>query len=286
MGKGPRFVVLELERALTFLLTIAVAGAAISGVVDWVERRLFGVRPGVTLEGVPVGGLLAHEVRELIEGIAAAENIPAQDAYINKLTGEVMPEREGLEIDVDEGLYQVITAPRGKEIHLRRYVVQPTLTSAELQRITVVLGRYETGLIGSWQRTENIKLAVAELNNSLVRPGEEFSFNKVVGERTVERGYRPAPIFVGEAVVPGVGGGICQVSSTLYNAVLRSPKLVVTERVPHSRRVVYVPPGKDATVAWPHTDFKFRNDRSTPIVIRGAVAKGRVIIQIDGAPEE
>ena len=87
MGKGPRFVVLELERALTFLLTIAVAGAAISGVVDWVERRLFGVRPGVTLEGVPVGGLLAHEVRELIEGIAAAENIPAQDAYINKLTG-------------------------------------------------------------------------------------------------------------------------------------------------------------------------------------------------------
>ena len=172
MGKGPRFVVLELERALTFLLTIAVAGAAISGVVDWVERRLFGVRPGVTLEGVPVGGLLAHEVRELIEGIAAAENIPAQDAYINKLTGEVMPEREGLEIDVDEGLYQVITAPRGKEIHLRRYVVQPTLTSAELQRITVVLGRYETGLIGSWQRTENIKLAVAELNNTLVRPGE------------------------------------------------------------------------------------------------------------------
>ena len=59
------------------------------------------------------------------------------------------------------------------------------------------------GLIGSWQRTENIKLAVAELNNTLVRPGEEFSFNKVVGERTVERGYRPAPIFVGEAVVPG-----------------------------------------------------------------------------------
>ena len=153
-GERPRFVVLELERALTFLLTIAVAGAAISGVVDWVERRALRCAARRHLKkGVQVGGLLAHEVRELIEGIAAAENIPAQDAYINKLTGEVMPEREGLEIDVDEGLYQVITAPRGKEIHLRRYVVQPTLTSAELQRITVVLGRYETG--ADWQLAAN-----------------------------------------------------------------------------------------------------------------------------------
>jgi vancomycin resistance protein YoaR len=286
MGRGPRFVVVELEKTVTLLLTIVVASVAVTGVVDCVERWLFGVRPGVTLEGAPVGGLFAHEVRALIEGIAAAENIPAQDACIHKLTGQVMPEREGLEIDVDEGLYQVITAPRGKEIRLRRYMVKPFLTSAQLQLITIALGRYETGLIGSWQRTENIKLAVHELNNTLVRPGEEFSFNQVVGERTVERGYRPAPIFVGEAVVPGVGGGICQVSSTLYNVVLRSPKLVVTERVPHSRKVVYVPPGKDATVAWPHTDFKFRNDRSTPVVIRGAVAKGRVIIQIDGVPEE
>ncbi|MGI6034856.1 MAG: VanW family protein [Limnochordia bacterium] len=286
MGRGPRFVVVELEKTVTLLLTIVVASVAVTGVVDCVERWLFGVRPGVTLEGAPVGGLFAHEVRALIEGIAAAENIPAQDACIHKLTGQVMPEREGLEIDVDEGLYQVITAPRGKGIRLRRYMVKPSLTSAQLQLITIALGRYETGLIGSWQRTENIKLAVHELNNTLVRPGEEFSFNQVVGERTVERGYRPAPIFVGEAVVPGVGGGICQVSSTLYNVVLRSPKLVVTERVPHSRKVVYVPPGKDATVAWPHTDFKFRNDRSTPVVIRGAVAKGRVIIQIDGVPEE
>ena len=95
------------------------------------------MRPGVTLEGVPVGGLLAHEVRAHRRHRRRREH-SCPGCYINKLTGRSCRSRKVWKIDVDEGLYQVITAPRGKEIHLRRYVVQPTLTSAELQRITVV----------------------------------------------------------------------------------------------------------------------------------------------------
>ena len=131
---------------------------------------------------------------------------------------------------------------------------------------------------------ENIRLSLAAINNTVVLPGEVFSFNETVGERTVEKGYKNAPIILGEAVVPGVGGGICQSSTTLYNAV-RLAGLEIVERRIHSVAPSYIKHGLDATVAWPHTDFKFKNDSDRPVIVKAEIQGWRVRVWIWGKME-
>src|SRR5699024_130779 len=109
------------------------------------------------------------------------------------------------------------------------------------------------------ERSRNIELAAEAINNHVVFPGESFSFNDVVGERTKEKGYKRAPVIVKGELTEDIGGGICQVSSTLYNAV-DLKNIEMTERYSHSRSVPYVPPGRDATVSWYGPDFAFTNN--------------------------
>lgn len=125
-------------------------------------------------------------------------------------------------------------------------------------------------------RTGNIKLAVAAINGKILAPGQEFSFNNVVGPRTVETGYGEAYTYVGGKVVLGVGGGICQVSSTLYDSALFA-NLDVTERYNHMFTITYVPLGRDAAVAYGQADFKFKNSTNWPIKIEGWVTNDNKI---------
>ncbi|WP_062047010.1 VanW family protein [Bacillus sp. JCM 19034] len=110
-------------------------------------------------------------------------------------------------------------------------------------------------------------------------PGEVFSFNTTVGKRTIERGYLPAPIIIRGELSEGVGGGICQVSSTLFNAVDLA-HLKVIQRYSHSKQVPYVPPGRDATVSWYGPDFSFQNNYNQPILIRSFVSGGQMTISL------
>ncbi len=121
---------------------------------------------------------------------------------------------------------------------------------------------------GSWDvnRTHNMTLATKEINNKIIKPSETFSFNDVVGERTEERGYKLSTIFVYDDKVQGYGGGICQVSSTLYNAAVEADMEIV-ERHAHKGEVIYVPENKDATVSYGQLDFKFKNTYNHPIKI-------------------
>ncbi|WP_273850231.1 VanW family protein [Guptibacillus spartinae] len=135
------------------------------------------------------------------------------------------------------------------------------------------------------ERTTNIVLAAQAINNTVVFPGETFSFNQTVGKRTKERGYLPAPIIIRGELSEGIGGGICQVSSTLFNAVDRAGVQIV-ERYSHSRSVPYVKPGRDATVSWYGPDFSFRNDRHQPLLIRAKVVNGSVVIRIFSTEDE
>ncbi|SFA85637.1 Vancomycin resistance protein YoaR, contains peptidoglycan-binding and VanW domains [Lentibacillus halodurans] len=129
------------------------------------------------------------------------------------------------------------------------------------------------------ERSRNIELAAESINNHVVFPGERFSFNDVVGERTEEKGYKRAPVIVKGELAEDIGGGICQVSSTLYNAVdLKG--IEITERYSHSRNVPYVPPGRDATVSWYGPDFVFTNKYKHPILIRASAHNGNMQIQI------
>jgi vancomycin resistance protein YoaR len=164
--------------------------------------------------------------------------------------------------------------------------VYPKVDSEILANIrTRLIGHYITYFnSGNKERSHNIALAADAINNHVVFPGEIFSFNKVVGKRTAGRGYQPAPIIVRGELSEGIGGGICQVSSTLFNAADRSG-LKILERYSHSKQVPYVPPGRDATVSWYGPDFTFKNRYKQPILIRAKSYHGKMVVMIYSSDE-
>lgn len=131
---------------------------------------------------------------------------------------------------------------------------------------TVTLGRYQTKYHDNTQRGNNVRLAASSINGTILLPGQEFSFNNVVGQRTAARGYKIAHVYVNKQVVDGIGGGICQVSSTLYVAMMIAG-LQATERHVHCLPVDYLKPNLDATINWGTCDLRFINTFDFPIVI-------------------
>ena len=117
-------------------------------------------------------------------------------------------------------------------------------------------------------RLNNIRITCNALNNTIVEPGKTFSFNEIVGQPSTKKGYMEAHIIVNDKITTGIGGGNCQVSSTLYNAVLQVSELEVTERHEHGLEVSYVPKGKDACVSYGSLDFKFKNNTNNKILIQ------------------
>jgi|GEM_PF-985830 len=157
----------------------------------------------------------------------------------------------------------------GKPVKLQLTVTNP-----------LPLGEYTTYFnVNEINRSDNLRLAAAAINNKRVDPGEIFSFNGVVGQRTIEAGYKEAMVIEGDKFIPGVGGGVCQVSSTLFNAVSRA-QLEIVERHHHSLPVGYVPPGQDATVYYPVLDFRFRNNLQTSVLIKAFTEGGTLTVQI------
>ena len=143
------------------------------------------------------------------------------------------------------------------------------------------LATTSTPYVNNANRTTNLRLAANKINGTVLMPGETFSYNTIVGERTIEAGYRNAAIYENGQVVDGLGGGICQVSTTLYNSVLKTD-LEVVERTNHMFLATYAPGGLDATVAYGSLDFKFKNNRNYPIKIIAGVENGYCTVQILG----
>lgn len=155
---------------------------------------------------------------------------------------------------------------------------------AKAMEFPVLISTYTTQFdIYPAARVKNIRLAARALDGLIVGSGEVFSFNAATGPRSRESGYREAMIVVKGTFIPGVGGGVCQVASTLYNAVLRAG-LPVAERHPHSRPVPYVPLGTDATVGRDGLDLRFRNNLAVPVKIITCVGKDYVTISLYGPP--
>ena len=150
---------------------------------------------------------------------------------------------------------------------LVRDAVAPTVTSARLKGIDAILATFSTDLNpGNKGRTTNVRLASDTIDGTVLKPDETFSLNDTVGERTPQRGYKKAIIFKNQKLEPGYGGGVSQVTGTLFNAALEAGLPIVTYRV-HSRPVDYIPIGRDATVYWGSFDMKFKNNTSAPIFI-------------------
>lgn len=209
-----------------------------------------------------------------------------QDAYYTKDPFTVYPEEEGIDFDVDAAK-QLLTEEK-EEYEILLKITKPTKTVKDIgtEAFPDLLATFSTNYnAGNANRTTNLKLAANKINGTVLLPNEEFSYNKVVGERTIKAGYKMAATYSNGAVVDGLGGGICQISSTLYDAVVMA-NLKITTRRNHQFVTSYLPAGKDATVVWGSQDFKFVNSRKYPIRITATVQNGVATIQVWGIKEE
>lgn len=191
------------------------------------------------------------------------------DAYYTTDPYVVHPSSTGLDFDIsmDEAREMLKTYQEEYTIPLK--VTYPSVSTNDIgsEAFPDLLSSFRTSFTSSnSNRSTNIRLCSEKINGTVLMPGGTFSFNQVVGKRTPEAGFKPATAYSSGKVVQEYGGGICQVSSTLYNAVLYA-NLEITERTNHGYKPSYVDPGLDATVSWGGPDFKFTNNRDYPIRI-------------------
>ncbi len=212
-----------------------------------------------------------------------------KDAYYIAEPFQLFPEENGIDfaISMEEAKATI------KQAQLEEYIIPLKITPANktIDDIGTEAFPYEVSSFttkydaSNINRSGNLKISADKINGTVLMPGEEFSFNEVVGKRTIEDGYKNAKIYENGQVVDGLAGGICQISSTLYNAVLLA-NLEVTERRNHSFTSTYVPAGRDATVVYGTQDFKFKNSRTYPIKIEAKVENGIAEFKIYGIKEE
>ena len=204
-----------------------------------------------------------------LDAIAAEVNCDAVSAKVDKTDGKtIIPEQNGVHLDPEQA--KTIVGDGSAASYTIPVELTPARVTAEvLERALFrdVLASTSTSLnTGNVDRTNNVTLAAKFMNGTILNPGDEFSYNGVVGERTEARGFKSAGAYSGGRVIDEVGGGVCQPSSTLYMAVLRAD-LQVTERSNHSFTVAYTPLGEDATVSWGGKDFRFVNNTDYPIKV-------------------
>ena len=226
-----------------------------------------------------------------IDYIRSTVYVAPQNAYIER-TGvkSYVIREEVVGVDIDTEKMKADMETDGWDCKVYDFIYTEPVSVSELKEILFMdtLATYSTDLSSSGSgRTTNVKLAAAEINGTVLLPGgqgwdgEEFSFNDVVGERSESLGYQNAIVFANGEMVDGVGGGICQVSSTLYVAALMAD-LEITERYSHVFSVSYVPLGQDATVQWGFLDFKFKNTSGYPIKIMAEVIGSELKVTILG----
>ncbi|MDK2902858.1 MAG: hypothetical protein PWQ93_777 [Clostridiales bacterium] len=235
-------------------------------------------------------------LKDDVEAIAKELEITPVDATV-KFTPNVSAanrfkfteERIGRKMDIDkamEALSAAVENDRYEPIELVVNTIQPKVFVNDLKKATSLVAEFSTPLGNSTpDRVTNIKLASGAFNGEVVQPGEIFSINEATGERTRAKGYRDAKVFKegGKVIEDDLAGGVCQVSSTLYNAVLMSG-LDVVERYHHSRQTSYIDLGRDATISYGALDFKFKNNRKTPVFLERTVSNGRLTVRIYGEP--
>lgn len=228
-------------------------------------------------------GKLAARLEEWREAIDRSP----RNAAFSLEEGAVVPQENGRKLEVEAARPLVLQALQRRgaaNLPLPVTPLYPEVTVADLRQtgIRELWSSYTTAFdSGDVNRTANIRLSARRINGYIVYPGQTFSFNQVVGPRDREHGFKEALEIVDGEFVPGIGGGVCQVSSTLYNAVLLA-NLAIAERTNHSKPLGYVGIGRDATVVYGALDFKFTNDSGVPLMIMAETAKHKLTVGIVG----
>ena len=224
----------------------------------------------------PAQTLTAQEIYDECSG-------EVQNASYDAETDSIVPEQAGAEFDVEAAQAAMDAAEPGETVTIPAQVELPAVTAEELKSLLFrdVLGECTTRVGGTSARKSNVKLSAASINGYVMNSGDLFSYNEAVGQRTAARGYQAAPAYVQGETVDEIGGGICQTSSTLYLACLRS-NLEITERYAHRYIPSYIAAGMDATVSWGGPDYKFTNNTDYPIKIVTSYENNYLTVQILG----
>jgi vancomycin resistance protein YoaR len=212
---------------------------------------------------------------------------PPRNAALSIVTGDIVPQEQGRKLEIEmlrPVLLQAMKKTEAANVPLPVTPLYPEITVADIAQtgIKEALGLYTTIFDAKEaNRTANIKLAARKINGHIIYPGQVFSFNETVGPRDTAHGFKEALEIVDGEFVPGIGGGVCQVSSTLYNSTLLA-NLAIVERTNHSKPLVYVPLGRDATVAFGVIDFKFQNTLDFPVMIMAETDGNKLHIGLFG----
>ena len=258
-----------------------------SELMSLVKTALEDMKYGPLDYEVEVNASVELDIDELYNSICCE----AKDAYYDKEKKEVVESVTGVDFNKAEAQKLWDAAELGETVEIPLELTEPERTTeyVESRLFADDLGEtVTTSLAGSTQnRITNVQLAAASIDGIILAPGEQFSYNDALGERTTERGYKAAGAYSGGQVVQEVGGGICQVSSTLYYAALLA-NLQIDVRTCHYFPVGYLPAGLDATVSWGGPEFKFTNNRDWPIKIEASVdtEKNTVSVHIVGTDED
>lgn len=247
------------------------------------ERMLSDIRSGkfgTSAYPVDMSGDDKMTLQELHDAICGD---PVNAGY-DPETQSATESKVGIEFDVAEAQPLWDAASTGDTVTIPATLTQPEMTQERLQKHLLAdkLATKTTSLSGSSSnRITNVRLAAEKINGVILQPGQTFSYNDVLGQRTKANGFKEAGAYSGGQVVQEVGGGICQVSSTLYYCAMVS-NLKINTRTCHYFPVAYIEPGMDATVSWGGPEFKFTNSREYPIEIKAYVEKNSITVEIWG----
>jgi vancomycin resistance protein YoaR len=262
------------------------------GVASWwlPKRQLAAMLalPSGGTRALTVGGPAA---RAYFKRLGRGIDKPPRDATFRPLSSGrvvVVPARPGRVVAATRTSQAILAAALAPQQRTARVVVayaQPKVSTAQVRAmgITTRVGSYETIYGGDPNRIHNVQLVARLIDGKLVAPGATFSFNGATGARTAEKGFREAPVIINGEVTSGLGGGVCQVSTTVFNAAYEAG-LKITERTNHALYISHYPQGRDATVNYPDVDLKFVNDTPHWLLLRTYVGSYSLTVDLYGSP--
>lgn len=254
------------------------------------EEECFHIGEALLKEGIDIELTYGYDEEMLnakLDEVAKEFNQEAVDSTVARKNGSfvVSPEQTGLAMEKEETAKRVAKVMKTRKsgaANIAAKVTKPKITAEDNAHVTNLIGSFSTNYSNN-DRNRNNNLAVGcnYINGTMVAPGEVFSANEHLGSQTASGGYVNAGVYVNGKVEQGMAGGVCQVTSTLYNAVILA-ELEVVERFPHSMTVGYVPLGRDAAVAGSYKDLKFKNNTEYPIMIEAYASGGKLVMNIYG----
>jgi vancomycin resistance protein YoaR len=288
-------------RAPDLVPAAAQARTALSAPVELAYRKKrFTLTPDVlaTFLTLPAGGsstlgIGGDAATQYFADLAESLDRKPTDADFTLTSGgrpKVVPAKEGRKLDVDASMKALLSAalatqPGGRTAELAVVTAEPKLSTADAKAMGIVgvVSAYTTIYGGDPNRLSNVRLVSELLDDTLIAPGATFSFNKTTGERNAEKGFLEAPVIINGELQTGLGGGVCQVSTTVFNAAFDAG-LSIEERTNHALYISHYPTGRDATVNYPDLDLRFTNDTGHWLWLRAFVGSSELTIVLYGSP--